>query len=86
MEILTEAETALRYSTQPAILLQAVIIKACELTIDQSQEAMLTRLKELEKKVKDLAESGIKVAAKEIQPKPAKKDKKAKRRLRPQKT
>lgn len=63
MEILADIETSLRYSSQPRILFEATIVKACELRLDESNEATITRLKELEKKYEELKKSGIKISA-----------------------
>jgi DNA polymerase-3 subunit gamma/tau len=62
METITGIESALRYSTQPRIMLEATIVKACELRTDSSPEAAFTRLRELERKLEELAANGIKVA------------------------
>lgn len=59
METITNIETNLRYSSQPRILLEATVVKACEMRLDVSPEATATRLKELEKKLEDLKQNGI---------------------------
>lgn len=69
MEIITDIETSLRYSSQPRILFEATIVKACELRLDTSNEATFTRLKELENKLDALQKNGITINEKIIETK-----------------
>ncbi|MGI6522513.1 MAG: DNA polymerase III subunit gamma/tau [Christensenellales bacterium] len=64
MEVISGIETALRFSTQPRILLEATVVKACELKLDTSSEAVATRIKELENKLEQLKTEGIKIEKK----------------------
>ncbi|MDD4315642.1 MAG: DNA polymerase III subunit gamma/tau [Clostridia bacterium] len=63
METITGIENTLRYSTQPRILLEATIVKACEMRLDTSPEASYTRLQELERKLDNLEKRGVRAAA-----------------------
>ena len=49
MDILCSVESAARYSTQPKTLLEAALVKACELTTETDNTGLANRLKELEK-------------------------------------
>lgn len=53
MDILCSVESAARYSTQPKTLLEAALVKACELTTETDNTGLANRLKELEKKVSE---------------------------------
>jgi DNA polymerase-3 subunit gamma/tau len=59
MDIMANMENALRYSTQPRILLEANIIRACELQTELNLDGLTNRVKELEKKLAKLQESGV---------------------------
>lgn len=59
MDIMAGMETALRYSTQPGILLVANIVRACELVTEINTEGLVSRIKELETRLKKLEEEGI---------------------------
>ncbi|MFW5780803.1 MAG: DNA polymerase III subunit gamma/tau, partial [Bacillota bacterium] len=74
MEVITGIETSLRYSSQPRILLEATVVKACEMRLDTSSEATATRLRELEKKLEQLKKEGIKIEEKPIEKEIKKKD------------
>lgn len=62
METLAGIENTLRYSTQPRIILEATIVAASELRLDNSPEATFTRLREMERKLEELERNGIKAA------------------------
>lgn len=53
MDILCSVESAARYSSQPKIVLEAALVKACELTTETDNTGIANRLKELEKKVSE---------------------------------
>ncbi len=53
MDILCGVESAARYSTQPKTVLEAALVKACELTTETDNTGVINRLKELEKKVSE---------------------------------
>lgn len=60
MEIMAGMENQLRFATQPRILLEANVVKACNLTTDVDVDSVINRVKELEEKVKSLEINGIK--------------------------
>ncbi len=74
MDILTESETKIRYSSQPRIVLEAAVVRACEMSTDIGAEAVFVRMNEMENKLKDLTERGITVAAVSPAPPPPKED------------
>lgn len=66
MDIMAGMENAIRYSTQPKVLLEANIVRACELSTDLSIDALLIRVSELEQKLAEIMKKGI--AVREVQP------------------
>ncbi|HKL73587.1 MAG TPA: DNA polymerase III subunit gamma/tau [Clostridia bacterium] len=48
MDIMASMESTLRYSTQPRIILEANIVRACELTTELNLDGLINRVKELE--------------------------------------
>ncbi|NLL55703.1 MAG: DNA polymerase III subunit gamma/tau [Clostridiales bacterium] len=60
MDIMASMENALRYSTQPRILLEANIVKACELQTELNLDGLTNRVKELEKKLEKMQNEGLK--------------------------
>lgn len=62
MDILCSLEGDIRYSSQPKVLVEAAIVKCCELTTEVTPEGLTNRIKELEKKIADYEKNGIKVA------------------------
>ena len=61
MELLSNLEGDLRYSTQPQILFQAILIQASELKTTPNIEALLSRMTSLEKDLKTLKNEGLKI-------------------------
>lgn len=59
MDIMANMENALRYSTQPRILLEANIVRACELQTELNLDGLTNRVKELEKKLSEIEENGV---------------------------
>jgi DNA polymerase-3 subunit gamma/tau len=66
MDIMAGMESTLRYSTQPRIILEANIVRACELVTELNLDGLTNRVKDLEKKINDISEKGITVS---VQPK-----------------
>ncbi len=62
IDILSSVENAIRYSAQPAIIFEASLVKAAELSTEPSLEGVLSRIRGLETKLKSLEENGITVA------------------------
>lgn len=62
ISILNELESELRYSTQPRILIEAAVVRACELVTDISVEGLTERIRELEKKLAELEKNGVRPA------------------------
>jgi DNA polymerase-3 subunit gamma/tau len=60
MDIMANMENALRYSTQPRILLEANIVRASELQTELNLDGLTNRVKELEKKLLKLEKDGLK--------------------------
>jgi len=61
MDIFTSLESVMRYSTQPIIMLEAAIVKACEVTAEQSVDGLNERIRRLEKKLEEVEKNGVKV-------------------------
>ena len=61
MEIMAGIENQLRFASQPRILMEANIVRACELTTEINVEGVLNRVKELEFQLKKLETDGVKV-------------------------
>ena len=62
MEIMAGMENQLRFATQPRILMEANIVRACELTTEINVDGVINRVKELERELKLLKENGVVVA------------------------
>lgn len=62
MDILATSETNLRYTTQPRIVFEALLVKASELKTESSNEALASRVNELEKMIRRAALNGAPVA------------------------
>lgn len=52
IEIFVGIENSLRVSSSPAIMLEMSVAKACDLTIDLDEDAVLRRLKDIEAKIR----------------------------------
>lgn len=63
MEIMADAENRLRFSSQPRILMEAMIVKACIIGMETNTDAVLGRLSDLESKVMDIERVGVKIPA-----------------------
>ncbi len=59
IDIFTSLDNAFRYTTHPRIVLETAALRACRPECDYDMEALLSRISELEKQVKE----GVKVAA-----------------------
>lgn len=59
MDIMAGMENAIRYSTQPKILLEANIVRACELSTELNIDALNNRVSELEQKLSEVMTKGI---------------------------
>lgn len=59
MDILASVENLARYSTQPQIVLDASLIKAAELQTEPNIDALISRIRALETKLKEIEQSGI---------------------------
>ncbi|HOK81746.1 MAG TPA: DNA polymerase III subunit gamma/tau [Clostridia bacterium] len=62
MDIISSAENLVRYSTQQQIVLDACLIKAAEMQTEPNIEALISRVRALENRIKELEQNGIKVA------------------------
>lgn len=63
MDLLAGVENTLRYSTQPRIILEAVLVRAAEMRTDPSLDGLTSRIALLESKLNSLEQNGIRVAA-----------------------
>ncbi|MCR4661520.1 MAG: DNA polymerase III subunit gamma/tau [Clostridia bacterium] len=61
LKIIAEIENQLKNTTQTSIVIQANIVKACEMTQDVDKESLQLRINELEKEIRDLKKNGVKV-------------------------
>ncbi|MBQ8178463.1 MAG: DNA polymerase III subunit gamma/tau [Clostridia bacterium] len=75
MDILATSEQNLRYTTQPRIVFEALLVKASELKTEASNEALSARVNELEKMVRKAALNGMPVAYTQSAPQPVSKAK-----------
>ena len=55
IEIFVNIENVLRASSSPTVTFESNVVKACDLTIDLDQDAVLRRLKDVESKVRTIA-------------------------------
>ena len=69
LKIIAEIENQLKNTTQSSIIIQANIVKACELTLDNDNDSLILRINELEKELKELKKKGIKVEQSFVGPK-----------------
>lgn len=61
VEIMCTLESEMRYSTQPKIIMEAAVVRACNLITDLSTEGLVERIKQLEKTVEELQKNGVTV-------------------------
>lgn len=59
MDIMASMENQVRFSTQPKILIEANIVRACELNTELNLDGLTNRINELEKKLKEIEKNGI---------------------------
>ncbi len=72
MKLTSSIEGQLKFTTQPQILLTALLVEAASPQIEQSQEMTLARLRSVEKRVNDICLGDVPVAvATEVSTKPA---------------
>lgn len=64
MDIMCSLENAVRFSSQPKVLIEAAIVRSCELVTELNLDGLTNRVKELEKKVADMEKNGVVVATK----------------------
>lgn len=63
MDIMSSLENAIRFSSQPKVMVEAAIIRACELITEIDLDGLTNRIKELEKKIADMEVNGVAVKA-----------------------
>ena len=61
LEIFSDAEGTLRYTNHPRIVFETASIKACRPQADYNIDALLSRITELEKELKEIKASGVKI-------------------------
>ncbi len=66
LEIFTDAEASLRYTTHPRIIFETSAIKATRPDSDYDIDALLARIKELEKRLNSIEQGGQVVVKKEV--------------------
>ncbi len=59
MDIMAELENKIRFSTQPRILLEAAVVRGCELVTDLNLDGLTARVKELEDKLKSVCDGSV---------------------------
>lgn len=68
MRLLAGVENALRYSTQPRIIFEAVLVQAAEMNTEPGVEALASRISALEKQLRELEFGGAVVSVKPAVP------------------
>ena len=63
MKLLAGVENALRYSTQPRIIFEAVLVQAAEMNTETGTEALVSRVTALERQLRDMEFGGYTVKA-----------------------
>lgn len=63
MEIMAGIENQLRYATQPSILMEANIVKACSLVTEVSVDGIEGRIKDLEEQIGYVKRNGVRVTS-----------------------
>ncbi len=61
MDIMSSLENAIRFSSQPKVMIEAAIIRACELITEIDLDGLTNRVKELEKRLADMEANGVAV-------------------------
>ena len=59
MDIMAELENKIRFSTQPRILLEAAVVRGCELVTELNLDGLTARVKELEDKLKSVCDGSL---------------------------
>ncbi len=62
MDIMTDLENKIRFSTQPRIMLEAAVVRGCELVTELNLEGLTNRVSELEEKLKAIYAGGVPVS------------------------
>ncbi len=62
-DLLSEVENELRYTTQPRVVFEAILVKATEMKTEMSMDAMLSRIDALEKQLRRIELNGVTLAA-----------------------
>lgn len=73
MDIMAELENKIRFSTQPRILLEAAVVRGCELVTELNLDGLTNRVTELEEKLKKVMANGVPVQAVPAPPPPQEK-------------
>lgn len=73
MDIMAELENKIRFSTQPRILLEAAVVRGCELVTELNLDGLTNRVTELEEKLKKVMANGVPVQAAPAPPPPQEK-------------
>lgn len=60
INILSEAEAQIRWSSQPRVLLELVVVKLIQPRLDSSYEGLIDRIKRLERQLENLKYQGVK--------------------------
>ncbi len=70
MDIMTDLENKIRFSTQPRILLEAAVVRGCELVTELNLDGLTNRVKELEEKLQKVYEGTVPVQVAPAPPTP----------------
>ncbi|MDY6367824.1 MAG: DNA polymerase III subunit gamma/tau [Clostridia bacterium] len=65
MQIFSDAENSLRYSTQPRTVFEVAAVKAARTDSDYSNDALIARINSLERQLNNLKENGISIQNKD---------------------
>ena len=76
MDIMSELENKIRFSTQPRILLEAAVVRGCELVTELNLDGLTNRVSELEEKLKKVMANGVPVQTVPAPPPPKKEESK----------
>ncbi|MGN1042721.1 MAG: DNA polymerase III subunit gamma/tau [Christensenellales bacterium] len=58
-DLMCALESEMRYSTQPKIVMETAVVRACELVTDATNEGLAERIRTLEKKLADIEKNGV---------------------------
>lgn len=59
MDIMCGLESAMRYSSQPKVLMESAVVRACELVTELNLDGLTNRVKDLENKLAAIKEHGV---------------------------